>query len=237
MTTTQQPTTPPPTFSKAVLRVALMTLFVGTLLFGVSGDIYWLGAWIVFGLMILNVVSNVVIMAFLHPDLMLERMRWREHANAKAWDKKIMPLMAVFGSLSILLVSALQHRFAPSLTAPWQWLAGTSCVLLGQMFGTWAVASNRFFSAIVRIQTDRGHVVIDHGPYAIVRHPGYAGAFLVYLGIPLLLGAWWAFVPSAFALGLLFYRTAREDQTLCEELDGYAAYTQRVRFRLFPGLW
>lgn len=226
-----------PSFLKVVLRIALSVLFVGALLFGVSGDLYWLGAWIVFGLMLLNIASNVAIMTLLHPDLMIERMRWKEHANAKAWDKKIMPLMAVFGSLSILLVGALQHRFAPSVTPPWQTLLGTAMIFVGQLFGTSAVAANRFFSSIVRIQTDRGHVVVDHGPYAIVRHPGYTGAFLVYLGFPLALGSWWAFLPSAFALGLLIYRTAREDQTLRDELNGYTAYTQRVRYRLFPALW
>jgi protein-S-isoprenylcysteine O-methyltransferase Ste14 len=102
---------------------------------------------------------------------------------------------------------------------------------------TWAESVNKFFEPTVRIQTDRGHTVIDSGPYALVRHPGYLAAGLLVLGLPLSLGSYWALVPAALSNVLLVVRTALEDRTLREELPGYKEYTQRVRYRLVPGVW
>ena len=96
---------------------------------------------------------------------------------------------------------------------------------------------NKFFELLVRIQTGRGHKVIDTGPYAIVRHPGYALGYPLFLGMPLALGSLWALIP-AFIFGLfLVVRTFLEDRTLQKELPGYQEYTQRVRYRLVPGVW
>ena len=102
---------------------------------------------------------------------------------------------------------------------------------------TWAESVNKFFEPTVRIQTDRGHRVIDTGPYAIVRHPGYASAALLIFGMPLSLGSYWALIPAAISYGLLIIRTVWEDRTLQEELTGYKEYAQRVRYRLVRGIW
>ena len=97
--------------------------------------------------------------------------------------------------------------------------------------------SNYWFSSVVRIQADRGHVVCDSGPYRIVRHPGYAGYILPLLGIVLALGSLWTLIPAAVALVIAVIRTALEDRTLQEELPGYQEYARRVRYRLFPGIY
>ena len=102
---------------------------------------------------------------------------------------------------------------------------------------TWAESVNKFFEPSVRIQTDRGHRVIDGGPYAIVRHPGYVSGFFVFIGMPVSLGSWWALIPAFLLCMLLVVRTIWEDQTLRKELVGYEAYAQRVRYRLIPGVW
>jgi protein-S-isoprenylcysteine O-methyltransferase Ste14 len=96
---------------------------------------------------------------------------------------------------------------------------------------------NKFFEPFVRIQTDRGHRVIDTGPYALVRHPGYVFGYLSFLGIPLALGSLWALIPAILTGSLLVLRTIWEDQMLREELPGYKEYAQRVRYRLVPGIW
>jgi protein-S-isoprenylcysteine O-methyltransferase Ste14 len=96
---------------------------------------------------------------------------------------------------------------------------------------------NRFFSAMVRIQTDRGHVVCDTGPYRFVRHPGYAGNILPLFGIVLALSSVWTLIPAAVALVIVIIRTALEDRTLQAELPGYQDYARRVRYRLFPGIY
>ena len=102
---------------------------------------------------------------------------------------------------------------------------------------TWAESVNKFFEPTVRIQTDRGHKVIDTGPYALVRHPGYVAACLLFMGMPLALGSLWALIPAVLSCLLLVVRTILEDRTLREELSGYEEYTQRVRYRLIPGVW
>ena len=99
------------------------------------------------------------------------------------------------------------------------------------------MVENRFFSTMVRIQTDRGHTVCDSGPYRIVRHPGYAGNMLALPGIVLALGSGWTIIPALVALIIAVIRTRLEDRTLQDELPGYRDYARRVRYRLFPGIY
>jgi protein-S-isoprenylcysteine O-methyltransferase Ste14 len=102
---------------------------------------------------------------------------------------------------------------------------------------TWAVAVNRFFSSVVRIQRDRGHHVITTGPYRYVRHPGYAGALLLFLGGGLALGSWLALLLNLAMIPAMIRRTVIEDRSLRQELEGYAQYAEKVRYRLIPGVW
>ena len=108
---------------------------------------------------------------------------------------------------------------------------------IGYAFATWALVENRFFSSMVRIQTERGHAVCDSGPYRIVRHPGYAGNLLAMPGIVLALDSVWTLIPAAVALVVTIIRTALEDRTLKDELPGYREYTSRVKYRLIPGFY
>ncbi|WP_417568294.1 methyltransferase family protein [Marinobacter sp.] len=95
----------------------------------------------------------------------------------------------------------------------------------------------KYFSSVVRIQVDRGHVVCDSGPYRIVRHPGYAGNIVALVGIVLALNSLWTLIPAVVALIIAVIRTVLEDQTLRDELPGYRDYARRVRYRLIPGIY
>jgi protein-S-isoprenylcysteine O-methyltransferase Ste14 len=97
--------------------------------------------------------------------------------------------------------------------------------------------ANRFFSIAVRVQTDRGHQVVSAGPYGVVRHPGYLGMIVAAPAAALALGSWLALVPALGYSALIARRAVLEDRYLCDQLDGYAAYADRVRFRLIPGVW
>jgi len=108
-------------------------------------------------------------------------------------------------------------------------------VLLGLI--TWAMAVNPYFSCAVRLQSERGHHVISHGPYRFVRHPGYAAMLFSVPGSAIALGSYVALVPGVLCSIIILRRTFREDRFLREELPGYPAYMMRVRYRLFPGLW
>jgi protein-S-isoprenylcysteine O-methyltransferase Ste14 len=146
--------------------------------------------------------------------------------------------MALSVGFPLVIVAGLDHRFGWSPAFPlWLVVFGFVLILLGYAFAAWALAENRFFSSVVRIQTDRGHAVCDSGPYRLVRHPGYAGNIPPLLGIVLALGSAWTLIPAAVALIIAVVRTALEDQTLQEELPGYRDYARRVRYRLVPGIY
>lgn len=116
-------------------------------------------------------------------------------------------------------------------------IAGLALLLAGYALASYALIENRFFSGMVRIQTDRGHQVVSSGPYRWLRHPGYAGALLAYLATPFFLDSQWAFLPTLFLVIILVVRTALEDGVLQNELRGYRDYARQVRFHLLPGVW
>jgi protein-S-isoprenylcysteine O-methyltransferase Ste14 len=172
-----------------------------------------------------------------HPDLLAERARFTQHEDAKPWDKWLAPSVGLGGGL-IPLVAGLDALFvwSPTFSLPVKILA-LAIILAGYALGSYALIENRFFSGMVRIQTDRGHHVVSSGPYRWLRHPGYAGALLVYLATPFFLDSLWAFLPTVLLTILLVIRTALEDRTLQDELVGYREYAELVRYRLLPGVW
>lgn len=140
---------------------------------------------------------------------------------------------------AFLIVACLDAgRFGWTGGLPW-WLYALSIALfiVGQAIFLWAKVTNRYFSSVVRIQTDRGQTVCEDGPYRHVRHPGYAGSLIWTIVSPLMLGSVWALIPSVIAAALLVIRTRLEDDTLKKELPGYVEYASRVKYRLVPGVW
>src|SRR5439155_12674646 len=111
----------------------------------------------------------------------------------------------------------------------------------GFLFGFWlvlhAMTANRFFSPVIRIQNDRGHRVVDHGPYAVIRHPGYLGMLVSSPMAALALGSWWALLPAGVYWALILRRIVAEDRFLHAHLEGYEQYASRVPHRLLPGIW
>ena len=99
------------------------------------------------------------------------------------------------------------------------------------------MASNAFFATTVRIREERGHSVVNQGPYRMVRHPGYLGSVIYTLFSPLVLNSFWTFIPALFTVCLLIMRTSLEDRTLQGELPGYSEYARKTRYRLLPGIW
>ena len=146
--------------------------------------------------------------------------------------------MAISAVFPMVIVAGLDHRFNWSSGFPlWLIAIGFILIAFGYAFSAWALVENRFFSSLVHIQTDRGHVVCDSGPYRFVRHPGYAGNTLALFGIVLALGSVWTLIPAAVASLITVIRTVLEDQALQEELPGYRDYARRVRYRLIPGIY
>ncbi|MDH3903615.1 MAG: isoprenylcysteine carboxylmethyltransferase family protein [Xanthomonadales bacterium] len=220
------------------IRLVVMYLSIPLILLGCGGDFGWWQAWVYSLLIVAAGIGGRMWAEQRHPGLTAERQNIENIQNAKAWDKVLAPLMAVSFSFPLVIVAGLDHRHGWSPDFPlWLIVLGFILISLGYAFATWALAENRFFSSVVRIQTDRGHVVCETGPYRVVRHPGYAGNIPPLVGIVLALGSVWTLVPAAVALIIALIRTALEDQTLQEELPGYRDYARRVHYRLIPGIY
>jgi protein-S-isoprenylcysteine O-methyltransferase Ste14 len=218
-----------------VLILVCLPLYIALCLFLPAGSWTWVRGWL---FTLVFVVASVFIFVFLwrvNPEVVFARSH--SHEGTKRWDKIL--LWFLFPAMLVIVpVSALDAGRFHWFPVPW-WVCavGYAFLLIGMGITTWAEAVNKFFEVTVRIQEDRGQSVIDTGPYAIVRHPGYFGGFFTAIGTALSLGSLWALIPVGFMFLLLIVRTQWEDQTLQNELAGYREYTQRVRFRLIPGVW
>ena len=220
------------------LPLVMVYLLIPLILLGTGGDPAWWQAW-VYSLMIVAAgVGGRMWAERRHPGLQAERQNIEKGRGVKAWDQVLSRLMALSVGFPLVIVAGLDHRFGWSSAFPiWLNLLGLILCALGYALAVWALVENRFFSSMVRIQTDRGHVVCDSGPYRIMRHPGYAGNIMPLPSIVLALGSYWTLIPAAVALIIALIRTALEDRTLLEELPGYQEYARKVRYRLAPGIW
>jgi len=220
------------------IALTIVYLFIPLVLFVCGGDFGWWQAWVYSVLVVAAGIGGRILAERRHPGLLAERQSLEKIQDAKPWDKVLAPLMALSVGFPLVIVAGLDHRFGWSPPFPlWLIVFGMFLIALGYALAVWALVENRFFSGVVRIQTDRGHVVCDSGPYRIVRHPGYAGNILPLLGIVLALSSLWTLIPAAVALIIAVIRTALEDRTLQEELPGYQEYARRVHYRLFPGIY
>ncbi len=220
------------------IRLVVVYLLIPLILLICGGDLGWWQAWFYSTLFLAAAIGGRMWAEQRHPGLTAERQNIEHIQNAKAWDKVLAPLMALSVGFPMVIVAGLDHRYNWSPEFPlWLIVMGLIWISLGYAFAAWALAENRFFSSVVRIQRDRGHVVCDSGPYRFVRHPGYAGNMLALFGIVLALGSAWTLIPTVVALIITMIRTVLEDRTLQEELPGYRDYARRMRYRLIPGIY
>ncbi len=178
------------------IQMILSLVLFGTLLFLIAGNWLWIAGWVYLGMNAVTQLLSAVVLIPRQGGMLAERSK--THENTKEWDRILAPAITIFGTLAVLITAALDARFgwSPALPAGWQGLA-VAIAFASQMFVLWAMATNSFFSTMVRIQADRGHTVTQSGPYKYVRHPGYAGALLYTVLVPIVLGSWWTFIPAS----------------------------------------
>jgi protein-S-isoprenylcysteine O-methyltransferase Ste14 len=221
--------------ARYAIRETMGIVVMGVALFWSAGRIDWWPAWASVTVMSAWIAATAIIVLFFNPDLLAERLGPRK--GAKPWDTAIMSTLGLI-QLARYSLAGLDQRYGwTGGFPPAAQVSALAVCALGYALVVWATVSNPFFSQIVRIQSERGHVVIAGGPYLYVRHPAYVGAILYEAAVSVLLASWWALIASGLNVFLLILRTALEDRTLQAELGGYIDYARRVHYRLLPGVW
>jgi protein-S-isoprenylcysteine O-methyltransferase Ste14 len=212
-----------------------MVLLVAAACFLSAGTLDWLRGWIYVALYAGGIAVSAVLVLRANPGVIAVRGRIRR--DAKRFDKVILAfyIVLLFAVLIVAGLDAVRYRWRPLPFATLYW--GAALHILAMVPAVWAMMVNPFAESVVRIQKDRGHRVVESGPYRLVRHPMYFGVILGNIGAPLILGSTWAFVPAGAAALLFILRATLEDTMLRNELPGYSEYSQRTRYRLFPGIW
>lgn len=215
----------------AYVQSVFFFLLAAAALFASAGTFAIAVFWIYLAILAAIFVASFL---WLDPDLARERMR--------PGGKKPPAALWLFSGVLFLhwIIAGLDRgRFHWSDTMPlWLQILGLAAVAGSYVFALWAMSVNRFFSSVIRLQSDRGQYVVTTGPYAVIRHPGYTAGIVIMLTSGIALGSWLAAAFLAIAtLPFLLYRAIAEDRFLQAELPGYRDYAARVRWRLMPGLW
>jgi protein-S-isoprenylcysteine O-methyltransferase Ste14 len=220
---------------KLLVTGFVTNLVFTAILFLCAGRLDYTQGWI---FLATNIFSTFMNYFAIHKnsELIIERSKPGE--GVKSWDKLILSLSALTYVITIVIAGLDSGRFKWTLNFNWCIsISGVLLLLVGQILFLTARNQNTFFSSVMRIQKDRGHVVCDTGLYKIVRHPGYLGMIISLMGLPFITTSVWSIIPTLIAIILLLIRTSLEDKTLISELDGYIEYTRKTPDKLIPLVW
>ncbi len=221
--------------NRRVFGSLLILFFVmAALLFPPAGTIWYWQAWAYLAVLFGAALPITLYLAENDPELLKRRLRGGPWAEKERAQKIIMTFISI-GYIALMIVPALDFRFRWSAVPLWLVVAGDMVVAAGYAIIFQVYKENTFGSATIEVARDQK--VISSGPYAIVRHPMYAGGLLSLVGTPLALGSWWGLAPFAAIVPFLLWRLFDEEAFLAKNLPGYAEYRRKVRFRLAPGVW
>ncbi len=217
------------------LRIALglllfFAVFIGVT-FGAAGRWDLPMFWAYFGVLV-----GMMLLALIGADRDLMKERQKPGPGGKDYSLRWLAVTVMIAHFAVAGADA--GRYHWSDTVP-RWMQIVALILIAGALGfsKWATMTNRFFSSVVRIQRDRGHRVVDSGPYAYIRHPGYAAAITWFVMSGIALGSWYSVAIALLGVPLFFRRLFIEERTLFAELEGYREYATRVPWRLIPRVW
>ena len=210
---------------------------MGAIIFFAAGTTDYAGGWLYLAVMVAISAVFGTHMMRVDPGLLRERLKPPVQKDQPLADKLVLIpfLLLVFGGMGFMAADAARWHWSmmpPSV----QW-TGCGLLLAAISFVYWTMRTNSFAAPVVKIQKDRGQVVVTTGPYAIVRHPMYFGALFYFASTSLVLGSWWGLATVPIFALLLGIRIGIEEKTLYTGLDGYEDYARRVRWRLIPLIW
>jgi protein-S-isoprenylcysteine O-methyltransferase Ste14 len=223
---------------KLLLQAMVASLF-GLVFFAVplfwsAGTFNYWQAWVFIA--VFGVVSSgpSVYWALRRPDVLQRRMRSGPTAETRP-VQKIATIGIIVMALAVLVLSALDHRFGWSQVPPALVIVGDILVAVGLGLSMLVVHQNSYAAATITVEAEQP--VVDTGLYGLVRHPMYVGALILMVGMPLALDSYWGLVTVVPAIAVLVLRIDDEEKMLRQELAGYNEYTQKVHYRLVPGVW
>jgi protein-S-isoprenylcysteine O-methyltransferase Ste14 len=219
---------------KAFGGLLILFLTMAALLFALAGTLDYWQAWIFLAIYFASSLAITLYLMKKDPELLQRRIRGGPTAEKETVQKIIMSLTSL-GFIGLLVIPGLDHRFGWSQMPPYAALAGDVLVVLGWLAIFLVFRENTFSSATIELAPDQR--VISTGPYALVRHPMYAGALVMLLGMPIALGSKWGVLVIVAMTPVLIWRLFDEEKFLARNLPGYVEYQSRVRYRLVPLVW
>ncbi|HEY3818480.1 MAG TPA: isoprenylcysteine carboxylmethyltransferase family protein [Polyangiaceae bacterium] len=207
---------------------------LGLALFVPAGTLRFVEAWVFVGLFTAASLAIAIHLARTDPALLARRTHAGPVAE-KEWSQKIIQGVASVSFLSTVVVPALDHRFGWSHAPLPVIVIGDALVLAGFLLVFLVFRENTFTSSVIEVASEQR--VVDSGPYAVVRHPMYAGALVLVAGIPIALGSWVGLATLPPFAAIVVWRLLDEERFLVVHLPGYAAYREKTRYRLLPRVW
>jgi protein-S-isoprenylcysteine O-methyltransferase Ste14 len=223
--------------SQLIIRTAIWIAVMAALLFVPAGTLRWPAGWVFLAEIGGFGVPLGLWLARHDPALLAERMSMLVQPAQKRWDKVFMASIVVVWTAWLVLMGLDAVRWRASHLPVWAQALGAILIALCMYLAYLTLRVNSFAAPVVKIATERGHHVVDTGPYAYVRHPMYAGAVLFFIGTPLLLGSWYGLAVAPVLTAVIALRAVLEERMLAQELPGYRDYAARVRYRLIPRVW
>jgi protein-S-isoprenylcysteine O-methyltransferase Ste14 len=205
------------------------------ILFLLAGDWRWIEGCLFSIIFLLMCFSTLLYLYFYDPELLKERFGSPIQPSQKSWDKVLLLVFFIDFLVWFAIMPLDAKRFHWSPAFPF-WLKATGTVLLviSIVIVFEALRENTFAAPVVKMQKERGQTVISTGMYSVVRHPMYAGALLLFVASPLLLGSVWGLIMSLILIVTIAVRSIGEEAMLKQELEGYRDYVKKVKWRMIP---
>jgi protein-S-isoprenylcysteine O-methyltransferase Ste14 len=214
--------------------LVILVLVTGALLFAAAGTFDYWQAWAFLAIYFTLSLAITLYLMKKDPALLARRMSGGPFAEKEPSQRIIMSFASI-GFIGLLVLPGLDHRFGWSQMPANVAIAGDILVVLGWIGIFFVFRENSFSSATIELAADQR--VISTGPYALVRHPMYAAALVMLLGMPIALGSWWGVLTMAAVVPAVVWRLLDEERFLARNLPGYAEYQSKVRYRLLPLAW
>ena len=216
---------------EALIKFTCGLLMVGLLIFLPAGTLGYTYGWLLIGLLFVPMLIAGFVMLIKSPDFLKKRLDAKEKQGIQKGVIAIAGLMFIAG----FVVAGLDFRFGWSTMPMWVTVAASVLFLIAYALYAEVMRENAYLSRTIKVE--QGQKVVDTGLYGIVRHPMYAVTILLFLMIPLVLGSWYALIAFAFYPAIIIVRLKDEEELLTRELSGYAAYKEKVKYRIIPFIW